>query len=499
MRKILSGVGLILHVPAFMALISVVISILFNESFGTKAFLLTGIISLAIGQSLYRIFSYNYEDEKQDSVFDIMILATIGWLAAALCAAIPYIFIAHYLPESLVQAHKIYNFREVLNALFESISGFTSSGLTVTISESSLPHSLQWWRSFQQWIGGIGIIVFITSFVPVVTSVASHYQINQDEMSVLPEVAIDWKKMWWIYVLLTILCILLYWVQGIPLWEAVNHGMTGISTGGFSITDNSLRDYNSTLKATSIFIMILGSLNFNMYHVLLTQGKWKKFLRNQQHILFFALFAGGFFLLLVENNWVQSLEGNLIDLLFQMASALGTCGFQTVDLEQWNGAALMVLTLAMLIGGPTTSTTGGLKILRLLLLIEGSYLSAVKWFYQTDKAQEEAVFKAVRKKEHSQQVYRNTAAFAFIWIIFYLIIFYILLHFVPDHFGPMEVAFECASAMGTTGLSVGITGPEMHTVAKLDIMAAMLIGRLELIPIALLFTAVLRKYFALKH
>ena len=81
MRKILSGVGLILHVPAFMALLSVVISVLFNEAFGTKAFLLTGMVSLVIGQSLYRIFSYDYENEKQDSVFDIMILATIGWLA----------------------------------------------------------------------------------------------------------------------------------------------------------------------------------------------------------------------------------------------------------------------------------------------------------------------------------------------------------------------------------------------------------------------------------
>ena len=498
MRKILAGLGLMLHVPGFMALLSVVVSIVFNESFGTEAFLLTGVASLGIGQLLYRLFSFPHRKEKIHTVYEVMVLATVGWIGAVILAAIPYFYIAHHLPDYLVQAHQIYNFREVLNALFESLSGYTSSGLTVTISESSLPYSLQWWRSFQQWIGGIGIIVFISSFFSGLPSVSSQYQRDQNELTVLPEVGISWKKIWWIYISFTLLCIFLYWVQGVPLWEAINHGMTGICTGGFSITDNSLREYSSSLKATSIFIMVLGSLNFNLYHLLLTQGRWKAFLKNQQHIFFFALLAGGFLMLLMESSWQQNLEGNSLDLLFQITSALGTCGFQSVDLEPWNSPGLMVLTLAMLIGGPTTSTTGGLKILRLLLVVQSSFLGAMKWFYQTQKAREDPLFQAVRKEEKSERVYRNTAAFIFIWIALFLIVFYILLHFVPDHFGPMEVAFECASAMATTGLSVGITGPEMHPAAKLDIMAAMLIGRLELIPIALLFTIFLRKYFALE-
>ena len=159
----------------------------------------------------------------------------------------------------------------------------------------------------------------------------------------------------------------------------------------------------------------------------------------------------------------------------------------------------MVLTLAMLIGGPSTSTTGGLKLHRFLIIVKATLLSAMNWFYQTDKAKEESFYKELHKKQLPSRLYRNTVGFVFIWIALYLFIFYILLHFVPEKYGPMEVAFECASAMGTTGLSVGIVGHEMHTVAKLDIMVAMLIGRLELIPVALLFTAAVRKYFELKH
>ena len=302
MGKIFSGLGLILHVPGLMALLSIVISLIFQESFGTEAFLLTGLISLVVGQVLYRLFPFQQKEKVQYTVYEIMVLATIGWIGAVVLAAIPYFYIAHQVPELLVQEFRIYNFKEVLNALFESLSGYTSSGLTVTIAESELPHSLQWWRSFQQWVGGIGIVIFISSFISGIQPVSSHYQKMKDEINVLPEVAIDWKKIWWIYLLFTLLGILLYWIQGLPLWEAINHGMTAICTGGFSITDNSLRDYSSTLKATSIFMMVLGSLNFNLYHILLTQGKWKRFLKSQQHILFFALLAGGFFLLLAESN-----------------------------------------------------------------------------------------------------------------------------------------------------------------------------------------------------
>lgn len=495
MRKIFSGVGLALHVPAFMALFSIIISLFFQESSGTEAFLITGILSLFIGQLLYRLSPANFSTKPIFTLNEIMLVATLGWLAAVLMAAIPYFYIAHRMPESLVMKHQIFQFQEAINPLFEALSGYTSSGLTMTISESSLPYSLQWWRTFQQWIGGIGIIVFISSFLPGISSISRHYSEEQEEASVLPEVAIDWTKIWWIYLLLTFICIVIYWVQGVELWEAITHGMSGICTGGFTITDNSLNHYGSLLKASSIFIMILGSLNFNMYHILFTQGKWKAFLKNQQHILFFALLVSGIFLLYYEHNVYGFQQSQWIDLAFQMTSALGTCGFQTVELQEWSRTALMILTIAMLVGGPSTSTTGGLKLFRLLLVIKGSFFNATRWGYKASKQEENPVYQAALKKEKPLQLHRTLSTFLFIWIIFYVLVVYILLHNVPPEYTFMEVAFECASALGTTGLSVNITSYELNTLAKLDIMAAMLVGRLELIPLALIFSAILRRYY----
>lgn len=495
MRKILSGVGLVLHVPACMALISIAISLFFQEPQGTEAFLLTGLLSTLFGQVLYRLHPSSLRKEKAFNLNEIMLVATFGWLAAVLMAAIPYFYMAHRMPEDLVMKHQIFNFQVAINPLFEALSGYTSSGLTVTISESSLPFSLQWWRTFQQWIGGIGIIVFISSFFPGISSISHHYPDEQEEASVLPEVAIDWTRMWWIYLLFTFICIAIYKVQGLAWWEAINHGMSGICTGGFSITDDSLMSYNSTLKASSIFIMILGSLNFNMYHLLLTQRKWKTFLKNQQHILFFALLVAGIFLLYHENNVYEFHQSSGVDLIFQMTSALGTCGFQTVELQEWSSTALMVMTIAMLIGGPSTSTTGGLKLFRLLLVVKGSFFNATQWAFKSSNQEENQVYQAAIKKEKPLQLYRTLSTFLFIWIIFYVLVVYILLHNVPEQYTFMEVAFECASALGTTGLSTNITSHELNTLAKLDIMAAMLVGRLELIPLALIFSALMRRYY----
>lgn len=177
-----------------------------------------------------------------------------------------------------------------------------------------------------------------------------------------------------------------------------------------------------------------------------------------------------------------------------MTSALGTCGFQSADLQHWGSTALMVLTIAMLIGGPSTSTTVGLKLFRLLMVFKGSFFNATQWAYKSDVKEENPVYETALKKEKPFHLFRILSTFLFIWIIFYVLVVYILLHNVPEQYSFMEVDFECASAFGTTGLSVNITSHELNIIAKLDIMAAMLVGRLELIPLALLFSEILRSY-----
>ena len=492
MRKILSGVGLILHVPGLMAILSIAVSLVFGEAVGTEAFLVTSLTSLALGQALYRLHRDPGRKQHVYSLFGIMAVASLGWLAASLLAAIPYYYIAQRLPEEFVQQHQLFNFQHPLNALFEAVSGYTSSGLTVTISESSLPASLQWWRSFQQWIGGVGIIVFISSFVPGLSSVSDFYPQDDKEAAVLPEVAIDWTRIWWIYILFTLLAIGAYLLQDVPVWEAVNHAMTGISTGGFSVTDDSMKSYPVGLRITTIIIMVVGSLNFECYYLLLTKGRWKDFFRFRQHILFFSLLFFLIFLIYFETNIFHPLNSSWVDIIFQTVSALGTCGFQSVDLQPWHSTALLLLTFAMLIGGPSTSTTGGLKQFRLFYLLKGNFYNFLQWTFKAGTPKSNQRIDNFRKGEKPLHLYRNINTFFLVWILSYFIIVYILAHNVPAKFSLIEVAFECASAIGTTGLSVGITSPELNSVSKIDLMFAMFIGRLELIPLAIFFSLLLK-------
>ena len=493
MNKIFSGLGLILHVPGVMALVSIVISLIFGEPVGTEAFFLTAVISITAGQLLYRLNRRVGEKQQVYSLLEIMSLASLGWLVASLLAAIPYFYIAQRLPEELVQHHQIFNFQDPLNAIFEGVSGYSSSGLTVTISESSLPASIQWWRSFQQWIGAVGIIVFISSFISGLSPVSALYPEEEKETAVLPEVSIDWKKIWWIYILFTLLAMGAYLLQGLPLWESICHAMTGISTGGFSITDDSMKSYSASLRITTIVIMVVGSLNFQCYFLLLRKARWKDFLRFYQHMLFFGILFFLIFLLYYETNIYGSIQSSWIDIIFQAVSALGTCGFQSVDLQPWHSSALLLLTIAMLIGGPSTSTTGGLKLFRLYYLIKGNFYNVLQWGYKHGTDRADGIIDSARKKEEPIHLYRNVNAFFLVWVLSYLLIVYILAHNVPEQYTFVEVAFESASAMGTTGLSVGITSPELNSVAKIDIIFAMFIGRLELIPLTIWFSLLLKK------
>ena len=489
MSKILSGIGRMLHVPGFMALISIPVALLFGESKGAWAFGLTAAASLLPGQVLFRLYR-----NRQDTfnISQIMWVATVGWTSVSLLGAIPFYFQTYLYTAAEVEQHALSPFLSFYNSFFESVSGYTSTGLTITIAESELPYSLQWWRTFTQWVGGIGIIVFISAFHPGLTAVSSHYHKGSEDES-LPTISINWKKIWWIYLLLTVVCIGALWVQNVELWEAINHGMTGICTGGFTILDKSLMSYTPTLKITVILIMLLGSLNFNLYHFLFVKGDWKRFIKNQQHIVFFLLLVTGSLILFYENEIWFDYDAGWLDTVFQMVSGLATCGFLTVDIVAWSSTSLLFLGMMMLIGGPSGATTGGIKIFRFILFIKGNFVNTVYWMYRREPRFRFRFQGRSYSQEEALKLYRSTGTFIFFWVSFYFIMTYILIHNVPDSYSLGEIAFESASALGSVGLSTGITGHEMNWIAKTDIILSMLVGRMELIPLVILFSSVLKE------
>jgi trk system potassium uptake protein TrkH len=497
MKKILSGIGLMMHVPAFMALLSLIIAFLFEEYTGAEAFALTAFVSLLIAQVLYRVYQVSHDTL---SVIEVMWVAFLGWSMVSLIGALPFFYMAFQMPDAMVESHKMMPFRSFINSLFESISGYTSTGLTVTIAESELPRSLQWWRSFTQWVGGIGIIVFISAFHPGLHAVTSHYEKNdEEEEESRPQVELNWKKIWWIYLLFTGLSFLLLFLQDVSAWEALNHGMTGICTGGFTITDRSLLDYSPALKVSVILIMLLGSLNFNRYHDLLTKFRWKAFFIDWQHVLFMILLIVGTLILHYENVIWMGGEVKWLDTFFQMTSGLGTAGFLSVDISNWSMTGLLFLGLIMLIGGPTASTTGGVKIFRLQLFVKGNIYNSVYWLFKKEPSLYFRFHNKRYSSEEAMRFYRNTGTFFFFFVSFYFLMTYLLIHNVPPRFELAEIAFESASALGSVGLTTGITGHELNIPAKVILMLLMLVGRMELIPLIILVSGLLKNRAERKH
>ncbi|MEO0841782.1 MAG: TrkH family potassium uptake protein [Cyanobacteria bacterium J06643_5] len=488
-KTILRDIGLFLHVPGIMALLSIPICLVWGEYYAILPFLICGIAPLIIGQLLFRLFSKGAEESK---IRHAMITVALCWLIVPIFGAIPIFMIASNLSASPETSQTMLNFQNPWNALFEAFSGFTSTGLSVAVRASQLPYSLQWWRSFMEWIGGVGVIVLIISLLEPTTDAYQLYSSEGRDKRIASSVQATARRIWWIYLIYTIGSIFIFRIAGMPWWEALNHGMAGMSTGGFSVKDDSIGSYSSIIKMAVIPTMIIGAISFPVHHKLLTKGRLSALWSDNQHqALWFLLASGIGFLALINYSYLDSRLW--LDTVFQWASALGTCGFNSTKIGEWNDSAKLLLTLAMIVGGTAGSTVGGFKLNRLVCLCKGAV-----WRLRriTLTSNQEISYKLDGKFVNETESYRRIEAAAilgFLWIVVLTIGVFILLQLNLPDYSLSDVLFEAASALGSVGLSVGVTSPELHWLGKLVLIVFMWMGRLEIIPVLILFTEVGKK------
>jgi trk system potassium uptake protein TrkH len=418
-----------------------------------------------------------------------MLVAALGWVIVPAIGTIPFLGVALSMPVEAPPT--VLQFTEPLNALFESFSGFTGTGLTMALRPSQLPHSLQWWRSFMEWVGGGGVILLMLSILSHTTSAYNLYFSEGRAKKILPSVVSTVRTIWWIYLLFTAFSVLLLRFVGMPWWEAVNHGMTGLSTGGFSVTDGSIGDYGPGVRIVVAFVMVMGSVSFAVYYKVITQGRLPALWGDAQHKTLWWLLACGTVVLLAENYWWT---GSVlwVDTVFQWASALGTAGFQTVDLRTWSPTGQLLLSLAMILGGAAGSTAGGLKQVRIDLLIRG-----LRWRIQGIRSRPHEMSRYDLDGESLEEsdafrMVQNAGTLAALWAVVLWVGVLVLMHLVPQEFSLSEVILEVSSAQGNVGLSTGITHPSLPWLGKTTLILIMWMGRLEIIPTLILITALVR-------
>lgn len=498
LRTVLRDMGAVCIIIGIVSLITVLVPIYFGELPGKS---IDGVTPLLITSAVFLLFGIPFfllfRNAEPPNFKSAMVTAALGWLTISIVGSLPFLLMPYNTMSMAVM--------DSLSAFFESMSGWTGTGLTMIDNEALLPYTLQFWRTFIQWIGGVGVIVLTLSILarPGTGSYVLYKGEARDQKT-HPSIVSTVRTIWWIFLLYTIigivaLTIIGFFVDGgMSPWESLNHAMTGLATGGFSVTDDSLASFDAISQFVIVILMILGSIAFSVHYDLLNR-RFKRFISDPQLKSMLLLFLGGISVLMLLNVQGAISFSHLADTFgaasFQFISALTCTGFASVEsLATWSESSLLLLSFAMVIGGAAGSTAGGIKLFRAILLYKG-----VGWRIKQAISTPRRVFvhklgEKSLSKENAMDLINEAAIISFIWTII-LSISIIVLSKIYSDYSLGKVIFEVCSAQGNVGLSAGITSMSMNAIAKSMLIVNMWVGRLEIIPVIVL----IRSLFGIKR
>lgn len=459
------GVGLLLHIPAIMALASLPVCWWFAEWRGLRVLSITLLASLATGQALF----WAARGHKPTLRRHAMLIAAIAWLGVSALGALPFMLGPSATP---------------LDSMFESLSGFTSTGMSV-LSVNQVPHYLEWWRTLSEWIGGVGVILLLLSILPPSQGALELYYSESRDQKLLPNVRATARAIWSIYLAYTLLSIGLLWLGGAPIWRAVNHGMTAIATGGFAVTDHGLTNATPTVKMLYIPIMIAGAISFYAhYRAVVERRPGRALLASSEQKLFWVILGFGALVLALDNHFLG--QAGWVDSALLWTSAVTTTGFQSLDLSQWHTGSLFFVALVMLVGATAGSTGGGLKIVRVVLIYK-----TIAWALADVTRRPHEILRltfdgrALTRADATSRV-RATTTLTYAWFLTCALGVLAFAQCVPQSTPLQYTLFDVFSVLSNVGLTTGLVGPGLSTAGKITLMVLMWMGRLEILPVMVL-------------
>ena len=483
---VLNSLGSLLVIFGFITLLPIIFSLSYDKNIDiTLSFLITSIISIGSGIFLRLAFKGKTPNNVQATF-----ITALGWIFISAVAALPYVLILH---------------SSYLNSYFESMSGFTTTGITMLTGLDDMPKSIIFWRSLTQWIGGLGIITF---FLLVYSKGAgAHKFFGAESHKIASDRPVPGLKntvtiLWGIYTLYTVIIFLLLLIAGLNFLDSLNHSLTTLSTGGFSPHDSSIAFYKINsyphyrlIEYIIIFGMFLGGTNF-LIHYRLLQKDFKAFIDTIEMKYWLSIILGFTLIILLERVLKGKLPTSFVALskwendfrttLFQVVSVITTTGFGTKDLFNpfFGYAAHQLFLVMMVIGGCVGSTGGGIKILRIAILFKLIKREIYRIFYPSDSIN---YIRIDKNPLDMQEVYRVSALF-FIWLILLLVGGLITSLF--SNLNTIQSMSGMYSALGNIGPTFFSVDDmiALKPIVKITYIIGMLMGRLEILPILLLFT-----------
>lgn len=452
-------------------------SIYYNEPEDYIPLSLSGVITILFGLLIYFVAKrYNIRSEMTKR--DGYLIVTFGWVLMTFSGSLPYILSG--------------TITDFSSAVFETISGYSTTGASVLTDIESVNKDILLWRSLTQWIGGMGIIVLTVAILPILgiggmqLFVAEAPGISPDKLQ--PRIKDTARRLWIIYVSLTAVETVLLMSGGFSFYDALNHSFTTMATGGFSTFNSSAAEFTPYIQYILIVFMFFAGTNFTLTYFGF-HGKLRKIWENEEfrfYTLMITVVTAILTTVVYLSGWSNSdFEQSFRDVLFQTVSIITTTGFVSVDYTLWPPLVMMVIFLLMFVGASAGSTAGGVKIVRHIILIKNAFKSFKRQLHPKAIIPVRLNGKAV-----NESVVYTVLAFMMVYIMTYTTGVIILTALGVDFLTALGAV---ATSLGNIGPGIGNVGPvdnfaHLSASVKWILSFFMLIGRLELFTVLMLFT-----------
>lgn len=471
-RLILKNLGIVMMIGAAAMLPSLIVSVIYAQN-DMIAFLITIFLMVALGYCMFRIPVRNKNIYTRDG----FAIASMAWILISFFGALPF-FLSGCIPS-------------FVDAFFESVSGFTTTGSSILREVESLPKGILFWRSFTNWIGGMGVLVMMLAVLPAAG--ASTVQIMKAESpgpdpgKLVPKIGQSAKILYIMYTVLTAFLIIFLLIGGMPLYDTLIHAFSTAGTGGFSNRNLSVGAFDNVYFeiVIAVFMLIFG-VNFSLYYHAI-KGDIKNLFKDEE-LRFYLFTIIGSILFMTWNIYGSVFDNIWVSLrhsFFQTSSVITTTGFSSTDFDLWPAFSKTILVMLMFMGASAGSTAGGIKCIRFVLL------------FKTIKQE-------IGKIIHPRSVYtvkyggKTVDSGILSGIMSYFFVYAVvfsgaLLIISLDRFDPVTNFTAVTAAMNNIGPGFGIVGPmgsfaDFSDISKIVLSFSMLFGRLEIYPMLVLFT-----------
>ena len=467
-KRILYVLGTVLALTGIFMLLPLVVGLIYHEYYPTLMLALSAFICIAVGLPLTRL-------KARSSMFTIKdgyVTVALCWIVMSAAGALPFVF-----------SGEIPNY---LDALFEIVSGFTTTGASILTDVEAMSHCLLFWRSFSHWIGGMGVLVFILTLLPMADN-GSSFSLMQAESpgpvvsKLVPRLRASARSLYGIYFGISVLELILQAIGGMPLFDNLCLTFGSMGTGGFGVLNDSVAGYSTYLQWVIIIFMLLAGTNFGVYFLLLCR-QGRAVLRMEEVRWYYAIVAGAtLFISLDLLNYGQF--NSVREVLFQVASIITTTGYSTTDFALWPSFSKGILMLLMMLGACAGSTGGGMKVSRLVIYLK----TGVQELRKLVRPREVRTIRMDGKK-----LERAVVRGSLLFLVCYVLIFVLSLLIIQLENLDLETSFTAVAAtLNNIGPGLSLVGPTanfsiMSPLSKVVLIFDMLAGRLEIFPILVL-------------